>query len=232
FEEFNPVHFDPNTADSATMVQSGIKPYVAKNLIKYRSKGAAFRKSEDLKKVYGMDEAQWEKIAEWIEIKEIGHSNAELFDTESKLEEKKYESKQTEHFTISINTAGPEEWQKINGIGPGYAKRIIQFRDNLGGFISAQQVAETYNLPDSVFQKMLPFLSADTPAKQIDINTATLDQLNMHPYISKKQAQLIVNYRQHHGLYENVDALIKIQAFDESWIKKLKPYLTVKSKVE
>jgi competence ComEA-like helix-hairpin-helix protein len=216
-EEFNPVPFDPNTADSATMVQSGVKPFVAKNLINYRSKGATFRKADDLKKIYGMDEAQWERISEWVDIQQES-PKADPLDVESTREEKKFESKPKESFTISINTAGPEEWEKINGIGPGYAKRIVQFRENLGGFISVQQVAETYNLPDSVFQKILPFLSLDSAAKQIDINTATFEQLNLHPYISKKQAQLIVNYRQHHGHYENVDALKKIQAFDENWI--------------
>jgi competence ComEA-like helix-hairpin-helix protein len=229
--EFSPVPFDPNTADSATMVQSGLKSFVAKNLINYRSRGAIFRKPEDLKKIYGMDEAQWEKIADWVDIQEKESSKSEPLDSESRFEEKKFD-KTKEYFTISINTASPVEWQKINGIGPGYAKRIVQFRENLGGFISVHQVAETYNLPDSVFQKILPFLSLDSAAKQIDINTATVDQLNLHPYISKKQAQLIVNYRQHHGDYVNVDVLNKIQAFDEKWIEKIRPYLAVKSENE
>lgn len=230
-EKYNPVPFDPNTADSATMVQSGMKPFVAKNLINFRSKGASFRKAEDLKKIYGMDEVQWEKIAEWVEIRENESSNSEFLNAEKKLEEKKYENKTKEHFIICINSTNAEEWQKINGIGPGYAKRIVQFRENLGGFTSVQQVSETYNLPDSVFQKILPFLSLDTPAKQIDINSATFEELNLHPYISKKQAQLIVNYRQHHGSYKDVDALKKIKAFDAEWLEKVRPYFVV-SKVK
>lgn len=226
-EAFNPVTFDPNTADSATLVQSGMKPFVAKNLINFRSKGASFRKAEDLKKIYGMDEAQWEKMEQWVEIGEKDTAESNITAAETKKDENKFEPKATEHFTISINTASPEEWQKINGIGPGYAKRIVQFRENLGGFVRVEQVAETYNLPDSVFQKMLPFLSLDTPVKPINMNTATYEELNMHPYISKKQAQLIVNYRQHHGSYKDVDDLKKIKAFDEAWVEKIKPYLMV-----
>ncbi len=226
--EFNPVQFDPNTADSATMVQSGLKPFIAKNLINYRSKGATFRKAEDLKKIYGMDEAQWEKIAAWIDIPKNETSMPELPDSKIKPEEK-FESKTKEHFSICINSSNVDQWQTINGIGPGYAKRIVQFRDNLGGFTSVQQVAETYNLPDSVFQKILPFLSIDAPAKQIDINSATFEELNLHPYISRKQAQLIVNYRQHHGSYKDVDALKNIKAFDAEWLEKVRAYFIVKA---
>ncbi len=231
-ETLNPVRFDPNTADSVTMVQSGMKPFVAKNLINYRSKGASFRKAEDLKKIYGMDETQWEKIEVWVEIPEQVKAKSELLDTEMNSEVKKFDKQPTEHFTISINSASVEDWKKINGIGPGFATRIVQYKEKLGGFISINQVAETYNLPDSVFQKILPFLSLDAGVAKIDINTATFEQLNMHPYISKKQAQLIVNYRQHHGLYKDVDALNKIQAFDAGWIEKIRPYLIAKTAID
>lgn len=228
-EAFNPVRFDPNTADSATMVQAGMKPFVAKNLINYRSKGASFRKAEDLKKIYGMDEIQWEKIGAWVDIPEQLKAKSELLDTEIISDVKNVDKKPTEHFTISINSARVEDWQKINGIGPGFANRIVQYKEKLGGFISINQVAETYNLPDSVFQKILPFLTLDAGVAKIDINTATFEQLNMHPYISKKQAQLIVNYRQHHGLYKEVDALNKIQAFEAGWIEKIRPYIIAKT---
>jgi hypothetical protein len=42
--------FDPNTADSCTLVHLGFKPWQAKNMLKYRSKGGKYRKKEDLKK--------------------------------------------------------------------------------------------------------------------------------------------------------------------------------------
>ncbi|NJL77073.1 MAG: helix-hairpin-helix domain-containing protein, partial [Saprospiraceae bacterium] len=38
-----------------------------------------------------------------------------------------------------------------------YANRIVKFREALGGFASVEQVAETYQLPDSTFQKIKPF---------------------------------------------------------------------------
>ena len=46
--------FDPNTADSSTLVHLGFKPWQAKNMLKYRAKGGKYRQVEDLKRLYGM----------------------------------------------------------------------------------------------------------------------------------------------------------------------------------
>jgi len=86
-----------------------------------------------------------------------------------------------------------------------------------------------YGLPDSVFQKIRPMLVL-TPGgiHPINVNTATVEELDRHPYISFKQASLIVNYRSQHGAFATVDDLAKIIAFsDKNWLEKIEPYLVV-----
>ena len=51
--------FDPNSASEQELVQLGLKEYVAKRLVKYRTKGGRFRSMSDLSKIYGID-------PEWI----------------------------------------------------------------------------------------------------------------------------------------------------------------------
>jgi DNA uptake protein ComE-like DNA-binding protein len=60
--------FNPNTADSATFVGLGLRPYVAKNILKYRRKGGTFRKPEDFARIYGISPEQFKKLAPYIRL--------------------------------------------------------------------------------------------------------------------------------------------------------------------
>jgi competence ComEA-like helix-hairpin-helix protein len=84
-----------------------------------------------------------------------------------------------------------------------------------------------YGLPDSVFQKIRPMLVLSTPdIRKTNLNTASVEDLDKHPYITGKQAKLIVAYREQHGVFVSVDDLAKIAAFtDKKWLEKVGPYL-------
>ena len=43
---------------------------------------------------------------------------------------------------IDINTADSAAWVALNGIGPGFAKRIMTYREKLGGFYQVDQLKE------------------------------------------------------------------------------------------
>ena len=82
--------FDPNRTDSVTFCRLGLPAWMAKNILRYRSKGGKFRKAEDFKKVYEFsksvglptklkdlefDSSQLEEIAKIaIEMKDIDHN--------------------------------------------------------------------------------------------------------------------------------------------------------------
>jgi competence ComEA-like helix-hairpin-helix protein len=53
---------------------------------------------------------------------------------------------------IDINTADSAAWVALNGIGPGFAKRIMTYREKLGGFYQVDQLKEVYGL-DSLWVK-------------------------------------------------------------------------------
>ena len=42
--------FDPNTADSIELLQLGFRPWMVKNMLKYRAKGGKWRNKESMKK--------------------------------------------------------------------------------------------------------------------------------------------------------------------------------------
>ena len=122
-------------------------------------------------------------------------------------------------FTLGQNT-------KLYGIGKVFSKRIVKFRDKLGGFYDINQIAETYGLPDSTFQEIKPQLILSTDFSPLHINLLTEDQLAAHPYINWKQAKTLINYRFHHGAYKNVEDIKASMAFKDSTLVKVKPYLS------
>ena len=114
------------------------------------------------------------------------------------------------------------------GIGSKLANRIIAFREKLGGFYKVEQVAETYGLPDSVFQKIKEKLViGNSNVKKMNINNATVDELKVHPYIRYNIANAIVQYRNAHGNFSTVQDLKKIMIITEDIYSKVAPYLTV-----
>ena len=117
----------------------------------------------------------------------------------------------------------------LPGIGSKLSQRILFFRDKLGGFYKVDQVGETFGLRDSVFQLIKARFSINTSAalRQININTATLDEMKAHPYLRYAIANAIVQYRTQHGNYMAVADIKKIMLVTEDIYNKVAPYLKI-----
>lgn len=128
---------------------------------------------------------------------------------------------------IDINFADQKAWESLPGIGPYYAKLILNYRNKLGGFSQLEQIKETWNLPDSIFQKALPFLIFNQGVqKRINLNTCDEAELAAHPYISEYQAKAIVKYRFQHGKFNQVEDIYNIRLLPKAWVEKILPYFT------
>ncbi len=218
FPTQNLFSFDPNKAGESDLRALGLSPKIAQRLINFRSKGGVFYKKEDLAKIYGLSQRQYEILAPYISIE---RKSKEVLDGKPSFEP----PKETREVNIDVNRATVEDWQQLRGIGPYFAQKITAYREKLGGFASIDQIGETYKLPDSVFQKIKPFLNISPVLKKININTATPEELSAHPYISWKKANVIVNYRSNHGNYQSASDLLKTDYFTTEEVSRLAPYL-------
>ena len=61
----------------------------------------------------------------------------------------------------------------------------------------------------------------------LNINTATVEELQEFPGIGPKTAQRIVEYREQHGNFTSVDALMEVKGIGEKTLEKLKPFIGV-----
>jgi competence ComEA-like helix-hairpin-helix protein len=214
--------FDPNTATEHDFYRLGLNDRTIKGILNYRSKGGVFRKKEDFAKIYSLPEADYKRLEPYISI-------AAQTNTSANANWPEYNKKPASKGPVDINSAGVNDWMTLPLVGEKRAQQIVAFREKLGGFRAIEQLAEMYNLPDSVFQRIRPQLVLETRAThKINLNTASVEALDAHPYISRKQADLIVAYRSQHGQFSKAEDILNIKAFtDKLWWERVSPYLGV-----
>jgi len=212
-----PLHsFDPNTLSVEQWTSFGVQEKTARTICKYVQKGGRFYKPEDLRKIWGLSKEQVDKLIPYVRIQNAEKPKSEI----------NYSKKISTVF-IDINGASKEEWESLPGIGPGLAERIMNFREKLGGFVSVDQVSQTYGLPDSTFQKIRSRLNpGTTPLRLLNINRLSTDELSKHPYIRYRTARAIVQYREQHGAYQSIQDLKKIESLTEEIYIRIEPYIT------
>ncbi len=130
---------------------------------------------------------------------------------------------------IELNTADSAALTGITGIGPSFAKRIINYRNRLGGFYKKEQLQEIFGLDADKYAGLQAQVSVDASRiKKIAINSVTFEELSHFPYLSYKQANAIIRFREQHGEYESLDDLKNIAIMDDATVQKIKPYIRFK----
>jgi len=211
-------HFDPNTLDATGWKRLGIRDKTVRTILNYRNKGGKFRKPEDIRKIWGLQKEEADRIIPWAEISDaIGNTSLAFTSRQQKQVQ-----------TVDINTASAKDFMQLPGIEPALAYRMVHFRDKLGGFFSVEQLKETYGLQDTLYVKIADYLTfKQTAVKKININLASDAELNAHPYLKREIARAIILYREQHGNFTNIEAIRKIGFISEEIIRKILPYLTV-----
>lgn len=65
------------------------------------------------------------------------------------------------------------------------------------------------------------------PAKPIDLNTATLGQLEELPGVGPVTAKAILDFRAKSGPFKRVDDLLSVHRISQKKLDKMRPYVTV-----
>lgn len=247
FSEPKLFKFDPNAVSVAQWQQLGLPKWMAERIDKYRAKGGQFRKKEDLLKIYDFPADLYDQLEPYIQLptqsapayaaraqnsRENEPSPGGYPSTNSN--ENRYPNNYPARpayvkpviTAFDINTADTTQLAALKGIGAGRARQIIKFRDALGGFVSTTQFAEIFNIDSLSLSELEKFGRIDTPVRKISINTASPEDLDRSPYLSRRQAEIIVNYRTQHGAFASAEALKPIRILDAKTIERLTPYLS------
>ncbi len=215
-----PENFHPLNLNSVSYEQlrktSLLPPFLVSRLIRFRQKIGEFENWEEVKKVYGISEKQIKTLQKYFYIKPL------VPKTQTKPKKRKY-------IIIELNSANEQELQTLPGIGKVLAKRIVKYRNLLGGYTNIKQLKEVYGLSEDTYRKIKNKVRVSPEnIRKILVNQATAYELMKHPYLSKKLAYRIVKYRKKYGNYQKPEDLKKIYGLSDSLFAKLKPYLEIR----
>lgn len=211
--------FNPNQLPIQKWISLGLSEKQANSVLNYIKKGGSFKTKKDVKKIYGMNDNLYASIFPFIDLPDsLVYKNYSY---------KKYDKPKLK--ILEINTADSIELEKLKGIGPTLASRIVRYRDKLGGFIDIQQLKEVWGLNDTLFQLIIKQvqLKNSFELRYLYLNSDSFPAFANHPYVGRKLAGLIVNYRKQHFKFEKLEELRNLPLLTDEIFRKLAPYLKV-----
>ncbi|XOV67110.1 MAG: helix-hairpin-helix domain-containing protein [Fluviicola sp.] len=207
-----PAKFNPNEYSKEQWMYLGLSEKQTDVVMKFTSRGV--KSNEELKKIFVIPDEVFERIKDSTFYPE----------QRAKFEKQTFEE---DLVMIDLNSASLEELKSLPGIGDFYSNKIIEHRENLGGFIGKHQLLELWKFGTERYDKIKSRITLSENIKKININKADIDALKNHPYISYKVANSIVKMRNAHGEYQNLEDIMKSVLIDRELFNKIQPYLTL-----
>lgn len=223
-QQLKPFLFCPDTMKTNDWLKMGFSKKKAEQINNYLSKGGKIHTAEDLKKIYCINEQEYQQIKNYVQIK----PSSPRSDTRSKEYFNKNNISKMYDISLNINTEDSIGLQRIPGIGPKIAGRIINYRNKLGGYYSVDQLKEVYGIDSLKYEQIKTYFYIDSAdITLININTADIKTMVKHPYIDYFIAKSLVIYRDKHGDFSSVQDIKKAVHFYDELYNKLLPYLTI-----
>jgi competence protein ComEA len=203
--------FNPNTLNDKGWFALGFPERRLKTLRNFQKSGGVFKVKKDLKNCFAISNEFYNRVEAYVSIPEMKRVEKLVVKPAKQL--------------VELNQADSLELVSVKGIGPFYAKQILKYRKELGGFVNYKQFAEIWGLENLEIQKLKQQTSIDTlHIRKVNVNTIELEQLKLHPYLNYKQAKMIVNYRKQHGDFKQLKDIRKIKPISPELFRKIVPY--------
>ncbi len=209
--------FNPNYISDYKGYTLGMSPEEIDRLLAFRDQGKFLKSASDFQVVTGVSDSLLDKISVFFEFpkfkKQYLRRDAR---TEREIADKK-----------DLNKASREDLQGVTGIGPILSKRIISYRNLLGGFSFDNQLYEVYNLPDEAIESLLQKFEIVEPPRieKVNINTASFQQILNLPYIDYELTRKIMAFRSEEKLITDLSDLKKIDSFPLDKYDRIAVYL-------
>ncbi len=203
-----PVPFDPNTADSATLCRMGLPAWMARNVVRYRQKGGRFRKPADFRKIYGLTEETYQTLLPYIYI--AGADGTRQTDKEDRTLHDN--PTQRGGRTEGNDRSGADGIYKRNGAfnenGTLPNHSVDKGNDTLQSSLLLRPAAPIYKYPAGTV---------------IDLNRADTTELKKIPGIGSAIARMITAYRYRLGGFYRIEQLGELHL---DW-QRLAPWFSV-----
>lgn len=214
-----PFVFNPNQLPSEQWSRMGLKDWQIKTIKNYEAKGGKFYKKEDFKKMFCISPSEYEILEPYISIPE---THKEYAETKVDAREKPQKT------LIELNTADSVGLLQLYGVGPSFAKRIVKYRNLLGGFYSKKQLMEVYGFDQDKLDQVEDYCEINPERiKKININKVRTEELKKHPYFDYYTAKAVVDQRIILGKFSSLEQIKEIPLIHDEMFNKIKNYLTL-----
>ncbi|SRX74817.1 ComEA family DNA-binding protein [Aequorivita antarctica] len=220
--------FNPNFITDYKGYTHGMSNEEIDRLLKYRKEGKWINSAADFKKVTGVSDSllnelsPFFKFPDWV-ANPKPKNNFKDYKSEKGFSEKTFSQK------IDLNKATEEQLQQVSGIGEALSKRIVAYREKLGGFSDDIQLYSVYGLDASVVQRTLNLFTVKTSKhiSKINVNIASASDISTIPSISFEMAKKIWEYRRLREKINSIQELEKIEGMTERKLQLIQLYLSV-----
>ena len=179
-------NFNPNTIGMEDLQRLGFSQKQAQSILNYRQAGGRFHRPSDFAKSLVVADSVYQRLEPYIQIP-----------------------------LLDINAVDSTALDQLPGIGPYYAARIVEYREELQGYSFPEQLLDIWNFGQERLDglKALIEVGDSTP---FPLWSLPEEELRGHPYIDRHAAHSIVLYRDNSPIEEwTVDNLVKAGILDQ-----------------
>lgn len=215
-------HFNPNFIDDYKGYALGMSVEEIDRLLEYRSKDKWVNSASEFQRITKVSDSLLDIIAPMFKFPEWVNKptyNRSIF--KEKVKNKSDKS--------DLNLATELQLQKISGIGKTLSKRIINYRNKLGGFTSDLQLFSVYGLDEITVKRLLNQFTVKTPKEiyKMDLNNASASDLSTIPGISFELGKKIWEYIILNEGVKSFSELKKIEGMSERKLEVIQLYLSL-----
>jgi len=233
-EEDDLFHFNPNQLSDSGYYRLGFSEKEVNTLRNYQASGASFEVKKDFEKLYFVDSLEYRTLENYIDLPDSINSKPQKPPKYKHEQNPKVKWSDTalfrsyayKPFKCNINSADTNELKRLKGVGSFYARKIVERRDELGGYHHLGQLLEIWKMtPEKIDQFADQVVIDLAELRKIQINQSTAQQLSQHPYLDFGLSSKVVLKREEIGRFKDMDELSKSGLLDAELCRKLAPYL-------
>lgn len=216
--------FNPNFLTEYRAYTLGIPSEAIEKLNAFRAKDQWVNSATDFQKVTGISDSLLKVVSPYFKFPEwVNRSN---------YKPKSY-TKPSKALAFSektdLNSATEAGLQEIYGIGPALSKRIVSYRETIGGFANDVQLYAVYGLSDSVIARIRNRFTVKSPKSLVtySVHTASASDIATIPGISFELAKEIWEFIKLRDGNFDFSELTKIEGVTRGKLQLIQLYLSV-----
>ena len=184
--------FNPNFITDFKGYTLGMSAEEIDRLLVFRKENKWINSVEDFKQVTKVSDSLLNKISPYFKFPDwVNNPKSKTKYVKRGFKDKTFKQK------VDLNIAIHEQLEEVNGIGKAFSKRIIDYRNKLGGFTNDIQLYEVYGLNFQVTNSILKEFTVKTPKEiiKMNLNSISASDVATIPGISFDLAKRIWEYR-------------------------------------